>query len=230
MFGKNPVRKADLRADGSLQVKEIFATLQGEGPLAGEPAIFVRLSGCNLNCWFCDTDFEGGERYLPAALVDKVVVERDTSAPGASLIVLTGGEPLRQNVVPFIDRARMARFKVQIETAGTLGFPGWMPGAVLIVCSPKTGKIQRDIEQACHDYKYIVSARDGVDEHGIPFLPGTKKRLYFPDQKARYQIWLQPCDEQNEDLNGANRELCVKLCMQHGYRLSLQQHKALGLR
>lgn len=58
MFGNNPIRKQVLRDDGALYISGIFATIQGEGPLTGTPAIFIRLSGCNLQCGFCDTDFE----------------------------------------------------------------------------------------------------------------------------------------------------------------------------
>jgi 7-carboxy-7-deazaguanine synthase len=58
VYGKNPVRKQELTEDGSLDVVDIFPTIQGEGPNAGRPAVFVRLWGCNLTCSFCDTDFE----------------------------------------------------------------------------------------------------------------------------------------------------------------------------
>lgn len=182
---------------------------------------------------------------------------------GASLIVLTGGEPFRQNIVPFIRFALDQQFEVQIETAGTL----WnselailmaaenrfaVYPRVSIVCSPKTPRINSNLIPYCLDYKYIVSAKDGVDPTcGIPYacqqsakhkgfdklVSGSSKNpnrpyppsVYFPGAGKPKRIWLQPCDEQDEKLNATNRDLCVQLAMQYGYRLSLQQHKILNL-
>ncbi len=58
MLGKNPILKPVFSSGETLDVTEIFSTIQGEGPLAGEPAVFIRLSGCKLACAFCDTNFE----------------------------------------------------------------------------------------------------------------------------------------------------------------------------
>jgi 7-carboxy-7-deazaguanine synthase len=250
MLGKNPIRKQDLREDGELWVQEIFPTLQGEGPFAGTPSIFVRLAGCNLRCWFCDTDFESSTLHLAPDDVLSAVLRERAERP-VDLIVLTGGEPLRQNIVPFLDWAFGAGLSVQIETAGTV----WVPGLerffdnldpLTIVCSPKTPKLHPMIERYCEHYKYIISfANMSFDaEKGIP-LNDTQERasnahhrepLFFPKRfpEPRYKesvtIWLQPCDEQDEIRNRENQALCIGLAMKHGYRFSLQQHKVLGLR
>lgn len=246
MLGKNPIRKQELLLSGELWVQEIFPTLQGEGPYAGVPSVFVRLAGCNLRCWFCDTDFESGTLHLlPDEALAAVLAER-AECP-RNLVVLTGGEPLRQNIVPFLDWVFGAGLSVQIETAGTV----WVPGLerffanrdpITIVCSPKTPKIHPMVERYCEHYKYIVSfANMSFDAaRGIP-LNDTQQRasighyrepLFFPDQdqKERATVWLQPCDEQDPTSNKENQALCIGLAMKHGYRLSLQQHKVLGLR
>jgi len=64
MFGTNPLSKP-IESDGLyLEVQDIFSTIQGEGPFAGKPAVFLRLAGCNLRCFFCDTDFESRRTTL----------------------------------------------------------------------------------------------------------------------------------------------------------------------
>lgn len=244
MFGKNPIRKQELDPEGALWVQEIFPTIQGEGPYAGRPALFVRLGGCNLRCWFCDTDFESGTLHLSSrALAQRCIAECKTEGFEAELIVLTGGEPLRQNLVPFLE-ALNSYIEVQIETAGTIWVPGlerFVQGPlpdVTLVCSPKTGKVDPMIEKHCGHYKYIVSAQMPMNwAKGVPFnwtqsrptlSSEGKAPLYFPPDPA-CAIWLQPCDEQDPALNASNRDLCASLVMKHGYRLSLQQHKILNL-
>lgn len=274
MFGKNPVRNQDLSTDGSLYVQEIFPTLQGEGPYAGQSALFVRLWGCNLRCWFCDTDFESNAKRYSVGELFAALNEKRKQVPHSDLIVLTGGEPLRQNVVPFIREAARVGYYIQIETAGTLWVDGLehyiREGIVDLVCSPKTPKVHSLIERHCKHYKYIVDYRGLRDpSDGLP-LATTQKRidatrdlgrpgdsltiavqkLYRP--KNAVTIWVQPCEEyrftgieqveeiasktpelapllSDADMNAANRKLCAALAMKHGYRLSLQQHKILGL-
>ncbi|HEY6020017.1 MAG TPA: 7-carboxy-7-deazaguanine synthase QueE, partial [Candidatus Paceibacterota bacterium] len=78
MFGQNPV--SPIRHDKeSFLVKDIFYTIQGEGPYAGRPAVFVRLGGCNLRCAFCDTDFSNGVKEMgPHEIADKINRESNT--------------------------------------------------------------------------------------------------------------------------------------------------------
>src|SRR5271156_2670792 len=104
MRGANPIRKP-LHDDGlQLEVKNIFPTLQGEGPFTGVPAVFVRLGGCNLACSFCDTDFEGFRDMPVADIVENVSsASCERGKRVRQLVVITGGEPLRQNIVPLCE-------------------------------------------------------------------------------------------------------------------------------
>lgn len=262
MFGNNIVMKQDLESQ-LLQVQEIFATIQGEGPFSGQRSVFVRLRGCNLRCRFCDTDFESGKLNYSA----KEVVDEMTSAAEAVdlddeknfmgeqfICVITGGEPMRQNLIPLIDALSALSWQVQIETAGTLWVPGIEHyidlGDVSLVCSPKTPRLHPKIEEYCEHYKYIVKASDAYDPHdGLPSnsVPQGDRdteptgRLFRPSRPAT--IWVQPCEEYmvvskpegsqffpDDVKQRANQQRCAELVMRHGYRLSLQVHKILGLK
>lgn len=252
MFGQNKVSKQDLRADGSLRVQEIFYSIQGEGPYAGMPAVFLRLAGCNLRCSFCDTDFESNmdSLYSLEAVIDAVreVVDaqREQAAPGwhPKLLVITGGEPMLQNFAPLAKHfARTGEFEmIQVETAGTVWNPaledffnefGVYYKKLTLVCSPKTGNIHPWIRELCQDWKYIVTMGEVNPNNGSSLVnpqTGGPVDLYFPDpNEVGNTIYLQPCDTQNADQNKLIMDKAASLAMKHGYRLSIQIHKLLGL-
>lgn len=245
MFGANRITKQNLLSSRFLVVKEVFKTLQGEGPLSGTPSIFVRLGGCPLSCLFCDTEFDNGlHRVLVSTLVDEVVqLTRDSKI---GLVVITGGEPMIQNIGPLINALVINRFAVQIETSGAV----WCNIApqiesygdkVMLVTSPKTPKIAQGIIDNTDYWKYIVKASDEVsNQDGLPLHPpvqGSNSRktpktiLYRPPniEAIRQKIFVSPCDEYNGTRNLANTKRAVDTAMRYGYRLSLQQHKILGL-
>ena len=144
-----PILKQNLLPDGALSVHSIFSSVQGEGPFVGQPAVFVRLHGCNLQCPLCDTNYSypcAFTKPTPQTLTSTV----SALCGAATLVVITGGEPFRQNLTPFVNALLDQGFRVQIETNGTLFLPrgnGEDPGfpyyRVTIVCSPKTGKINK---------------------------------------------------------------------------------------
>lgn len=230
MFGLNPIRKQDL-ANDKLWVHSIFRTIQGEGPFAGTPAIFVRLAGCNLKCYWCDTEFEDGEWMSPSDVQARV----DELCAGFNipLLVLTGGEPLRQNVLPLI--ALSVHRRVQIETAGTLwinGLENYVDGGrAVIVCSPKTGKVHDMVNLWCRDWKYIVKEEWAGADTGLPDKStqrqGASQGICRPPAGAR--VFVQPVDEQDAARNLKNGLFAAKIAMKNGYTLTLQLHKILGL-
>lgn len=221
MFGTNPIRPPEHGDGRVLQLQEIFPTLQGEGPFAGWPAVFVRLGGCNLACSFCDTEFESFTPWnLPELMAEvRQLALNELGERVRGLVVITGGEPLRQNIAPFCELLIAAGFGVQIETNGTL----WraLPPEVSIVCSPKPGKqgygaLRPDMLARADALKYIVSAEDPLYFD----VPLTEKTT----------IYVQPMDVQHEERNARNLAHAVMLCDRYGYRLSLQTHKLLGIR
>lgn len=185
----------------------------------GVPAVFVRLGGCNLACDFCDTDFED----FTEMAADKVVGEVECLAKDViKLVVITGGEPLRQNIAPLCEMLLEKGLDVQIETNGTLYRE--LPEKVHIICSPKnTGQgyhtIREDLLPHIDAFKFIVSAKH--DDYQDISIVGQEK-YHTP-------VYVQPMDEGDEAANSQNRVHAVALCQKHGYRLSLQTHKILGI-
>lgn len=107
---------------GRLRISEVFVSRQGEGGLAGTDSFFVRTSGCNLRCWFCDTPYASWRPENETASVERLV-ERAIES-GLRHAVITGGEPLLQPAVGPLTRALSdAGLHVTIETAGTVDRP-----------------------------------------------------------------------------------------------------------
>ncbi len=248
MQGTNPIRQQELNDDGKLWVHSIFPTLQGEGPLVGLPSIFVRLGGCNLACHFCDTQFEEGSEWMTVAeIMEKVWSHYHGNTAPFPLLVLTGGEPMRQNIVPLIQEYLRASKEaaVQIETAGTLWVDGLdmhaftyrypRQGRVTVVCSPKTPKLNEKIVPYIHAWKYIIRASELHPSWNLPGMSTQKLNILStiarpPEYVRRTDIYMQPCDEgENAGATLANTRTAVALCQRYGYRMSLQTHKILGL-
>lgn len=234
MFGKNVLRKQDLSDPLNLYIQEIFYTIQGEGPFAGTPAVFVRLAGCCLKCFYCDTEFESGMKQTRS--LDLILDQVSAVNKAAKLVVLTGGEPLRQDIVALCIALHTMGFTTQIETAGPLWVPGLedlvQAGITTIVCSPKTGKVRPEILKWCKHWKYIIKASDEVSAgDGLPMsstqIPFAIQELQRPPEGTT--VWLQPCDEYDPELNKLNVEMATGICMLYGYRLCLQIHKIVNL-
>lgn len=107
----------------SMRLAESFVSRQGEGGRTGNRSFFIRTSGCNLRCWFCDTPYASwrpeGETVTVDELVDRAV--RAAAVDDATDVVLTGGEPLLwRSTEPLVRRIRDAGLHVTIETAGTI--------------------------------------------------------------------------------------------------------------
>lgn len=224
MFGNNKILPPVLNDGNELAVVNIFATLQGEGIYAGAPAVFIRLGGCNLTCKFCDTDFDNFSD-LPLDKIIEKVAERAKNNAGErarKLVVITGGEPLRQNISPLCEELINQGFKVQIETNGTLYRQ--LPDGVDIVCSPKNtsgtyAPIRGDLLPHISAIKFIISASHEKYQNAAE----------VGQSKYNIPVFLQPMDEGDTDKNHTNQKHALKLAMEHGYHLSLQLHKILEI-
>ena len=220
-----------------IQVREVFLTLQGEGPFSGRRAVFIRLTGCHLSCVWCDTTWN--DVADPTVSVPDIVTRAEAhwgSDIPDPLIVITGGEPLRQPIGFLVSQLR-TRMKahIQIETSGSF-YRGFMSdAAVTTVVSPKTPTIDKKIMEVADAWKYVISAEDEKCPHtGIPITatqPGSRPaRLCAPPPwVTRDQVYLSPCDTQDPAKNYANLQEASRLAVKHGYTLGVQLHKLVDL-
>jgi len=234
MFGKNPIKQKEEGEGKTLRVVDgqSFYTIQGEGIFSGYPATFIRLHGCNLKCWFCDTEFSS-EKDPVVPIEDLVKQCKDN---GAGLVVLTGGEPLRQPIGPLIKALLEVGFKVQLETSGAI----WRKeleefddySGLFYIVSPKTGKVVQELQDRAHAYKYIINAGEVSAVDGLPIMStqikGKHKPLARPPQGKT--VFLSPCDVYDDALNKINIELVRDLTLKHRtFVVQLQLHKLLGV-
>lgn len=226
-----PVEKRAARTDGAVEVVSVFLTIQGEGPFVGQPAVFVRTAGCNLDCPACDTDYTTGRRLVPAPdLLAKV--KKANKHDSASLVVITGGEPFRQALGPFVGLLLEEGYEVQVETNGTLYDPSMagLHADACIVCSPKTPKISAELISVIDAYKYVLRAGSVLAEDGLPLSSlGAPAPPARPHPGFAGEVFVQPEDDKDPETNAANLAAAVESCLRFGYRLSVQTHKIAGL-
>ncbi len=164
-----------------MQVTEIYRSIQGESSYAGLPCVFVRLTGCNLRCTWCDSEytFTGGSRTS----LDEVEAEVQRLAP-SGLVEITGGEPMLQEreVIPLMERLLNNGYTVLLETSGERPLAG-VPKAVIKIVDVKcphsgeggTFRMENldaltSVDEAkfvlsdCEDYDF---AREFTREHGL---------------------------------------------------------------
>jgi 7-carboxy-7-deazaguanine synthase len=206
-------------------VREIFYTLQGEGARTGRPAVFCRFSGCNLwtgreadrasaVCRFCDTEFvgtgpDGGKFATAKELAGAVRAAWPSNGRSKPYVVCTGGEPLLQLDDGAVSALHAAGFEVAVETNGTRR----APTAVDWICvSPKSTAPL--VQTSGNELKLVFPQPDAP--------PERFESLAFD------HFFLQPMDGPVVD---ANTRQAVAYCLAHPrWRLSVQTHKALGIR
>ncbi|MCJ7679800.1 MAG: 7-carboxy-7-deazaguanine synthase QueE [Candidatus Aminicenantes bacterium] len=204
----------------TLKIKEIFASVQGEGLRMGRPTLFIRLSGCNLRCSFCDTQsaWEEGEEFSIEDILS--AVDRVRKKLPAEWICLTGGEPLTQNVRPLCETLKKKGYSIQVETNGTqppVSSIDWL------TLSPKPPDYV--IHHAClnqvREVKLVVT-RELTEEIIFDVL----KRI-----PSEAPLFLQP--QSMEEWSLRNAERLLRACLKAGpadIRLGLQLHILYNIR
>jgi organic radical activating enzyme len=221
MFGTNEVIGKRWFRDApkdSLFVTSMFFTLQGEGPFSGQPALFIRLAKCNLDCSFCDTFFDDGDWMTFSDIENKMdatikaywedkeqevpnwAFDNNLNHPGV-VLVMTGGEPLLQENISQFMEEQLAHFKaVQVESNG---IPDTVvPDGVTLVCSPKCMEKNgvatkyfapsKTILDRADCLKFVMDAKDTSPYNNVP--------QWAHDWKARTgkDIYCSPMNIYNE--------------------------------
>ena len=197
-----------------MRVNETFLSLQGEGYFTGTPAFFLRFSGCNLQCPFCDTQHQSFTEMSEEEIVCEACRHE------VRHIVITGGEPALQLTQSLVDKLHEAGFFIQVETNGTLPLP---EGIDWVTCSPKMVPLYLPPRgEYPNELKVLFMGKD-TDPDGIvsPLLgEGSGVRLY-----------LQPLDTGDEERNRIILRETIAYILKHPqWSLSLQTHKMLGIK
>jgi len=204
----------------TLRINEIFFSAEGEGGRQGQPTIFVRLSGCNLRCDFCDTRYawEEGQEINQEIILSKIGRLREKYK--ADWVSITGGEPLVQDIKPLVEKLKQAGFKIQVETNGTKPITfevDWL------TVSPKPPDFfsTRTCRQQATEVKLVVTKN-------LKLAEVEKVRKKF---RVNVPLWLQP--ESNEVWSYRRAWHLFEQAARGGLkniRLGCQLHKIYGLR
>jgi 7-carboxy-7-deazaguanine synthase len=217
-----------------LRIAELFYSIQGEGALIGVPSVFVRTSGCNLRCSWCDTPYTSWRPEGVDLTLDQILNE--VRAHPARHVVVTGGEPMIQpEIVALTQRLRDARLHITIETAGTVFAP--------VVCdlmsiSPKLAnstpsdpawsarheqtRIQLEVldelmSRYPYQLKFVIARPEDLDE---------MRELVAAFQDARDHVILMP-EGTDRDTLAERGAWLAEICKEEGFRFSPRLHVEL---
>jgi 7-carboxy-7-deazaguanine synthase len=221
-----------------LRIAEIFASVQGEGGWVGVPSVFVRVSGCNLRCGWCDTPYASwepeGDHIEVAEIGEKVL------AFGIEHVVLTGGEPmLFEPIVELAQLMKEAGRTITVETAGTVYRE--LPCDIMSI-SPKLsnstpdgpwgerheavrldrGPLKKLIGLYPYQLKFVVAPRDGSEDYNRDLDEIAALRIELGDVPASRVILM--AEGTDADVLHARERALAPICMREGYRLSPRLH------
>lgn len=218
-------------------ISELYVSKQGEGRLVGVPSVFIRTSGCNLRCWFCDTPFASWEPTGQQQSITQILQQCAEFADQAQHVVITGGEPmLPVEIVELTKQLSAQNFHITIETAGTLDRE---VACDLISISPKLANsdpdqqragawrkrhqerrhrpeiVQRLIRRYDYQLKFVVDQPADLDQ--------IEAFLAELDGVQNDHVLLMPQGVERAELD--RREQWLRpICQQRGYRLCQRMH------
>ena len=199
-----------------MRVNEIFYSLQGEGFNTGTPAVFIRFSGCNLQCPFCDTQHQDGKEMTEGDIIEEVAHYK------ANLVVVTGGEPALQLTESLVEMLHFLGKTVAVETNGTIELP---KNVDWITLSPKDAFLG---EKATPILKNADELKLIFDENLCRDASQCVSKYAHIKVNHRF---LQPCDTGDTEKNKEIIKKTIEFCKEHPeWRLSLQTHKILNIR
>ena len=195
-----------------MRINEIFYSIQGEGVHTGVPMVFIRTSGCNLNCTLCDTKHD---TFTEMSLQDILTVVNALNIK-CKTICLTGGEPTYQGLYKLLTKLTDLGYKIHLETNGFKvavywSFVDW------VTLSPKDIFTLKTYSYAAHEIKLVVDT-----DTDSPWA--WEEVIQIIKEGNRYTpVYLQPADGPHLQ---TNIEVCVKLCKKYPiFRLGIQAQK-----
>ena len=215
-----------------MRIAEIFHSIQGEGQFAGTPSVFVRTTGCNLRCWFCDTDYTS---WHPQGHIQSYQdVLQQACAFDCEHVVVTGGEPLLQpQVVPLTQALADRGHFLTIETAGTVYRPVY---ADLVSLSPKLANSTPAAGRWSDRHEKIRANRDVVErlignyKFQLKFVIDCREDVVEVDEYLEgyagvpaENVWLMPQATTNAELQAKSSWIATE-AEQRGYRFSPRLH------
>lgn len=228
----------------TVRINDIYPSIQGEGCQTGVPMVLVRLQGCGVGCPFCDTKETWADRLettrregLAAALgqnpywceadVDAVALfARMLAGKGIRWALITGGEPFDQRCHPLFVELRREGFRIAAETSGTAevdAMPDWLTVSPKLEM-PGGRKVLPGVVAMANEVKHVVGKEADVAK--LDALLKLSNRIRQMNGITRPQeVCLQPMSQ-----SAKATELCVKVALERGWRLSIQTHKVAGLR
>jgi len=218
-------------------ISEVFYSLQGEGSLVGVPSVFIRTSGCNLRCAWCDTPYASWNPEGKNRSIDELIAEIDRHP--TEHVVLTGGEPMiAAGIRELAAELKLLGYHITIETAGTVAPEGIACDLAslspkLLNSAPNSGEhavwhkrheatrwqpdvIRQWIERYPYQFKFVVSSPTDVDE-----LEGMLKKL--GREIPRHQVLLMP-EARSLDTMRQRATWLPELCKTRGYRYAHRLH------
>lgn len=207
------------------KVKEVFYSIKGEGVYTGTAMSFIRLAGCNLNCTFCDTDYKEEFEATEQELVE--IVSRNISRR----VVITGGEPLIQEIQPLVDALAEAYFRVHLETNGTILIPPIFDWVAL--CPKSSFPYDYDDAVLETNYRRANEIKVLVGLNGWRYL--IRKLSMFNFQRAvPPKFWLMPLTEsltKGNQFIDKNINDAIDHCKAYPtWELCSQVHKLVGFK
>ena len=234
--------------DKSLPINEVFHSLQGEGKLVGVPSTFIRTSGCNLRCWFCDSYHTSWEPTHGWHDIDEIISKIRTH--DGEHIVVTGGEPMiHDNIEKLLGRLSEQGYHVTVETNGTIFrdvpidlvsiSPKLATSTPTIDRQPAEGRDEVVIWQERHEqarldhetladlteayefqFKFVITAHEDIEEIET-VLDGICART--GTRISNEDVLLMPEGTTRKELE-KTRTLTAELALEHGYRYSPRVH------
>ena len=213
-----------------MKIAELFYSLQGEGALVGVPSVFIRTSGCNLRCAWCDTPYTSWNPEGADLSLDQILDQ--VKAHAARHVVVTGGEPMIQpEIVPLTERLRGLGMHVTVETAGTVFQP---VACDLMSISPKLSNstpngecaAQHDRLRGQHEPLYQLMERYDYQLKFVVEQPNDldEIRTLLEELRADHaSVILMPEGTDAERLRDKSRWL-AEICKEEGFRFSPRLH------